>query len=65
MVRLIDQVKQGGANPNLFAGLVQACRYVGLLDASLAAHARARRLEELKGPPLDQLIGASSHTSDD
>ena len=45
MVRLINQVKHGGANPSLFAGLVQACRYVGLLDASLAAHARARRLE--------------------
>ena len=44
-MRLIDQVKQGGANPNLFTGLVQACRFVGLLDASLAAHARARRLE--------------------
>ena len=45
IVRLIDQVKHDGANPNLFAGLVQACRYVGLLDASVAAHARARRLE--------------------
>ena len=45
MVRLIDQVKHGGANPNLFGGLVQACRYVGLLDASLAAHARACRFE--------------------
>ena len=45
MVRLIDQAKRGGADPNLFAGLVQACRYVGLLEASLAADARARRLE--------------------
>ena len=45
MVRLIDQAKRGGADPNLFAGLVQACRYVGLLEASLAAHERARRLE--------------------
>ena len=44
-MRLIDQAKRGGADPNLFAGLVQACRYVGLLEASLAAHARARRLE--------------------
>ena len=42
MVRLIDQAKRGGADPNLFAGLVQACRYVGLLEASLAADARAR-----------------------
>ena len=45
MVRLIDQAKHGGADPNLFAGLVQACRYVGLLEASLAAHERARRLD--------------------
>ena len=44
-MRLIHQVRHGGANPNLFTGLVQACRYVGLLDASLAACARARRLE--------------------
>ena len=45
VVRLIEQAKHGGADPNLFAGLVQACRYVGLLEASLAAHERARRLE--------------------
>ena len=45
MVRLIDQAKHGGADPNLFAGLVQAFRYVGLLEASLAAYERARRLD--------------------
>ena len=45
MVRLLDQVKRGGADPNLFTGLVQACRYAGLLDASVAAHDRARRLD--------------------
>ena len=31
--------------PNMFAGLVHACRYVGLLDASVAAHEEARRLD--------------------
>ena len=45
MVRLIAQAKRGGADPHLFAGLVQACRYVGLLEASVTADARARRLE--------------------
>lgn len=29
------------ADPELLAGLVSACRYCGLLDASVAAHARA------------------------
>jgi len=32
-------------DPELFAGLVNACRYVGLLDASVAAHEEARRLD--------------------
>ena len=32
---------------DLFAGLVLACRYSGLLDASLAAHHRARLLDPL------------------
>lgn len=33
------------ANAELFAGLVHACRYCGLLDASIAAHEEARRLD--------------------
>ncbi len=33
------------ADPELFAGLVSACRYCGLLEASVAADAHARRLE--------------------
>jgi non-specific serine/threonine protein kinase len=32
-------------DPEHFAGLVHACRYVGLLDASMAAHEEARRLD--------------------
>ena len=32
-------------DPEYFAGLVHACRYVGLLDASVAAHEEARRLD--------------------
>jgi DNA-binding winged helix-turn-helix (wHTH) protein/tetratricopeptide (TPR) repeat protein len=43
MVRLVDLAQT--ADPELLAGLVSACRYCGLLDASVAAHARALRLE--------------------
>jgi DNA-binding winged helix-turn-helix (wHTH) protein/tetratricopeptide (TPR) repeat protein len=44
-VRLLDRARERRADPQLFAGLVQACRYVGLLEESRAAHERARRLD--------------------
>lgn len=44
-MRLLDRARERRADPLLFAGLVQACRYVGLLDESRAAHQRARRLD--------------------
>jgi tetratricopeptide (TPR) repeat protein len=44
-VRLLDRARERRADPQLFAGLVQACRYVGLLEASRPAHERARRLD--------------------
>jgi DNA-binding winged helix-turn-helix (wHTH) protein/tetratricopeptide (TPR) repeat protein len=43
MTRLL--ARDPGADPELLAGLVMACRYCGLLDASAAAHERARALE--------------------
>jgi DNA-binding winged helix-turn-helix (wHTH) protein/tetratricopeptide (TPR) repeat protein len=43
MVRLVDLAQT--ADPEPLAGLVSACRYCGLLDASVAAHARALTLE--------------------
>jgi DNA-binding winged helix-turn-helix (wHTH) protein/tetratricopeptide (TPR) repeat protein len=43
MVRLIERAR--AADPELMAGLVTACRYCGLLDASLAAHTRAIELD--------------------
>jgi hypothetical protein len=43
MVRLIERVHT--ADPELLAGLVSACRYCGLLDASVAAHMRALELD--------------------
>ena len=45
MARLLDRVRHTASEPELFAGLVHACRYCGLLDASVAAYERARRLD--------------------
>ena len=45
MLRLIDHAKKRTADPELFAGLVHACRYCGLLEASVAAHEHVRRLD--------------------
>ena len=45
MLRLIKTTKRHRAEPELFAGLVHACRYCGLLDASVAAYEQARRLD--------------------
>jgi serine/threonine protein kinase len=45
MVRLLSQAKVRTADPELFAGLVHACRYCGLLDASVAADQRAKQLD--------------------
>ena len=43
--RLLERVRHAGSEPELFAGLVHACRYCGLLDASIAAYERARSLD--------------------
>ena len=43
--RLLDRARERRADPQLFAALVQAARYVGLLDASRAAHGRAQQLD--------------------
>jgi DNA-binding winged helix-turn-helix (wHTH) protein/tetratricopeptide (TPR) repeat protein len=43
MARLLRLART--ADPELFSGLVSVCRYCGLLDASIAADARARRLD--------------------
>ena len=45
MVRLLAHAETHPNDPELFAGLVQACRFCGLLDESVAAHQRARRLD--------------------
>jgi len=43
--RLLERVHRRAANADLYVGLVVACRFSGLFDASVAAHDRARRLD--------------------
>jgi len=45
VARLLGRTRAQAADPELFAGLVVACRFCGLLDASLAADRHARRLD--------------------
>ena len=45
MLRLVERARARSADPELFAGLVQACRYAGLQRPAIAAHEHARRLE--------------------
>ena len=45
LVRLLTAAPTSDRDPEFWAGLVHACRYCGLLSASLAAHERARRLD--------------------
>jgi serine/threonine-protein kinase len=45
MVRLLGRARVTRHDPEIFAGLVHACRYGGLLEESAAAHEEARRLD--------------------
>ncbi len=45
MARLVKRAAAHRADPELFSGLVLTCRYCGLLEASVAADAQARRLD--------------------
>lgn len=45
MVRLIERAHRRHTDPELFAGLVATLRFGGLLEASLTADRRARRLD--------------------
>jgi non-specific serine/threonine protein kinase len=56
LVRLIGEAERHGNDPELFAGLVHACRYCGLLEQSIAAHAEARRLDPNVPTSLDQTL---------
>lgn len=45
MVRLLGLAQSSPATPELFAALVQVCRFCGQLEASIAANERARGLD--------------------
>ncbi len=45
MIRLLKRLEMRPGDPELLAGLVFACRYCGLLEASVSAHEEARRLD--------------------
>ena len=56
VVRLLREASRHGNDPELFAGLVHACRYCGLFDESVAAHAEARRLDPNIGTGVEQTL---------
>lgn len=45
LARLLERIRQRRAEPHVYAALVHACRYAGLLEESVAAHSQARRLD--------------------
>ena len=45
IARLLRHAQTNRNDAQLFAGLVHACRYAGLIEASVAAHDEARRLD--------------------
>jgi eukaryotic-like serine/threonine-protein kinase len=56
LVRLLGEADRHGNDPELFAGLVHACRYCGLYEQSLVAHAEARRLDPNVPTSVDQTL---------
>jgi serine/threonine protein kinase/tetratricopeptide (TPR) repeat protein len=56
LVRLLGEAGRHGNDPELFAGLVHACRYCGLFEESIAADAEARRLDPNVPTSVEQTI---------
>jgi TolB-like protein len=56
LVRLLGEATRHGNDPELFAGLVHTCRYCGLYDEAIAAHAEARRLDLNVPTSLEQAL---------
>jgi serine/threonine protein kinase/tetratricopeptide (TPR) repeat protein len=54
--RLLGEATLHGNDPELFAGLVHACRYCGLYDQSIAAHSEARRLDPNVTTSVEQTL---------
>jgi eukaryotic-like serine/threonine-protein kinase len=56
LVRLLGEAARHGNDPELFAGLVHACRYCGLFEQSIAAHDEARRLDPNVPTSVEQTV---------
>jgi eukaryotic-like serine/threonine-protein kinase len=56
VVRLLNEANRHGNDPELFAGLVHACRYCGLYAESIAAHSEARRLDPNVPTSFEQTV---------
>ena len=56
VVRLVREATRHGNDPELFAGLVHACRYCGLYEESLAAHDEAQRLDPNSVTSFEQTL---------
>jgi serine/threonine protein kinase/tetratricopeptide (TPR) repeat protein len=56
IVRLLGEATRHGNDAELFAGLVHACRYCGLNDESITAHAEARRLDPNVETSVEQTV---------
>ena len=56
LVRLLGEAGRHGNDPELFAGLVHACRYCGLYEQSIASHAEARRLDPNVPTSVEQTL---------
>ena len=56
MARLLEAAARHGNDPELFAGLVHACRYCGLFEQSIAAHDEAKRLDPNVPTSLEQTL---------
>jgi Tfp pilus assembly protein PilF len=56
VVRLLGEAARHGNDPELFAGLVHACRYGGLFEQSIAAHEEARRLDPNLPTSVEQTV---------
>jgi TolB-like protein/tetratricopeptide (TPR) repeat protein len=56
IVRLLKHARTNRHDAQLFAGLVHACRYAGLFDASMAAHAEAIRLDPTVSTSVEYTI---------
>ena len=62
MVRLLGRASSRSTAPEIFAALVTPCRYCGLLQASVAAHERARRLDtHVRTSVIHTLIAAGDY----